>query len=70
MTASWSTPEHGSAQLSAHLVDEYAGVLRRPVVEAEVAAAARELRGQVPPGSLAEMLHRLVAYRLLERVEP
>jgi hypothetical protein len=51
------------------LVSEFAGVRSRDAVEAEVAAADRELRGQVPPGAIPEMLHRLVAARLAE-VEP
>jgi hypothetical protein len=46
------------------LVAEFAGVRPRAAVEAEVAAAGRELRGQVPAGAMAEMLHRLVAARL------
>ena len=48
------------------LVIEFADVMPRGVVEAEVAAADRELRGQVPTGAMAEMLHRLVAARLEE----
>jgi hypothetical protein len=46
------------------LVREFATVAPRGAVEAEVAAADRELRGQVPEGGFAEMLHRLVAARL------
>lgn len=46
------------------LVAEFAGVRSRSDVEAEVVAADLELRGQVPAGALAEMLHRLVAARL------
>jgi hypothetical protein len=46
---------------------EFDGVLPRGIVEAEVAAAAEELRGQVPPGSLDELLHRLAGHRLRER---
>jgi hypothetical protein len=45
------------------LVEEYAA-WPREAVEAEVVAADRELRGQVPAGAMAEMLHRLVAARL------
>lgn len=51
-------------QLSA----EFAGILPHVIVEAEVAAAEAELRGQVPPGSLDELLHRLAGHRLRERV--
>jgi hypothetical protein len=46
------------------LVSEFAGMRSRDAVEAEVEAADRELRGQVPPGAVPEMLHRLVAARL------
>ena len=46
------------------LVAEFADQRPREEVEAEVAAADRELRGQVPAGAMAEMLHRLVAARL------
>jgi hypothetical protein len=44
-------------------------VLPRVAVEAMVEEAAAELRGQVPPGSLDEMVHRLAGYRLRETVE-
>ena len=47
---------------------EFDGVLPCVIVEAEVAAAEAELRGQVPPGALDEMLHRLAGYRLRQRV--
>jgi hypothetical protein len=46
------------------LVSEFAGVRSRHAVEAEIEAADRELRGQVPQGAIPEMLHRLVAARL------
>lgn len=46
------------------LVSEFAGLRSRDAVEAEVEAADRELRGQVPRGAVPEMLHRLVAARL------
>ncbi|HZG92005.1 MAG TPA: hypothetical protein VEZ42_17475 [Pseudonocardia sp.] len=46
------------------LVAEFAGVLPREAVEAEVAEADRELRGQVPGGAMAELVHRLVTARL------
>jgi hypothetical protein len=50
-------------QLSA----EFDGILPRVIVEAEVAVAEAELRGQVPSGSLDELLHRLAGHRLRER---
>jgi hypothetical protein len=46
---------------------EFDGVLPRATVEAEVEEAEAELRGQVPPGSLDELLHCLAGYRLRER---
>jgi hypothetical protein len=48
------------------LAVEFDGVLSPFAVAAEVIAAEAELRGQVPPGSLDEMLHRLVGQRLRE----
>jgi hypothetical protein len=65
-----SAPAHGhGSELTAvvdRLVIQFADVMPRGAVEAEVAAADRELRGQVPSGAMAEMLHRLVAARLEE----
>lgn len=52
--------------VAVRLAAQFAGVLPRRVVAAEVAAAERELRGQVPPAALAEMLHRLAEVRLHE----
>ena len=52
------------AVVLAELVRSFAGQLPRRVVADEVDRAARELRGQVPPGSLAELMHRLAAHRL------
>jgi hypothetical protein len=46
---------------------EFDGVLPHCIVEAEVAAAEEELRGQVPLGSLDELLQRLAGHRLRER---
>lgn len=46
---------------------EFDGVLPSVIVEAEVATAEAELRGQVPPGSLDELLHHLAGYRLRQR---
>ena len=49
------------------LAAEFDGVLPCAIVEAEVAAAEAELCGQVPPGSLDELLHHLAGYRLRQR---
>lgn len=56
-------------ELADDLGEQFAATLPRAVVEAEVATAERELTGQVPEGSLAELLHRLVVCRLRQRAE-
>ena len=48
----------------AELSRAFAGQLPRGVVADEVGRAPRELRGQVPSGSLPELLHQLAAHRL------
>jgi hypothetical protein len=57
----------GRSAVARQLSVEFDGVLPRGIVEAEVAAAEAELRGQVSPGSRDELLHRLAGYRLRER---
>jgi hypothetical protein len=57
----------GRQEVARRLTVEFDGVLPRVAVEAEVEAAELELRGQIPPGSLDEMLHRLARHRLRER---
>jgi hypothetical protein len=57
----------GRQEVARRLTVEFDGVLPRVAVEAEVEAAEPELRGQVPPGSLDEMVHRLAGQRLRER---
>jgi len=52
--------------VGAELVLRYRDVLPDTVVEAAVAAAAGELRGQVLPEAFGELLHQLAAYRLEE----
>jgi hypothetical protein len=54
--------------LADQLRAEFAGV-PRAVLDAEITVAERELAGQVPAGSLAELLHRLVAWRLRQRAQ-
>jgi hypothetical protein len=56
-----------TAELTEHFNREFTPELDPDVVEAEVATAERELRGQVPPGSLEELMHRLVGWRLRQR---
>lgn len=48
----------------AELTLAFAGRLPHRVIADEVGRAARELHGQVPTGSLAELLHRLAVHRL------
>jgi hypothetical protein len=67
MPASGHPPISHATQVAEHLTAEFGGVLPQVVVEAEVEAAEQELRGQVHPESLDELLHRLAAYRLHER---
>ncbi|HYH30439.1 MAG TPA: hypothetical protein VD903_08645 [Pseudonocardia sp.] len=55
-------------EIATRLALEYAGVLSPGAVAAEVRAAERDLLGQVPAGSLDELLHRLAGQRLAERV--
>jgi hypothetical protein len=62
------SPAGRRSELTRRLAVEYDGVLPQVTVEAEVRAAETELRGQVPAGSLDEMIHRLAGYRLAERV--
>jgi hypothetical protein len=52
--------------VGAQLVIRYRDVLPDTVVEATVAAASGELRGQVPPDAFGELLYQLAAYRLEE----
>ena len=54
--------------IARQLAAEFDGIAPA-AVEAEVEEAAAELRGQVPAGSLDEMVHRLAGYRLRETVE-
>ena len=58
----------GVSAASERLAVEFTGVLPRAAIDAEVRVAELELRGQVPAGSLDEMLHRLAGHRLRERV--
>jgi hypothetical protein len=62
-------PTATGRELTEQLSREFAATLPRTVVEAEVTTAERELHGQVPAGSVAELLHRLVMCRLRQRVQ-
>ncbi|HWM03043.1 MAG TPA: hypothetical protein VNP92_12000 [Actinophytocola sp.] len=52
--------------VGAELVLRFRDVLPDSVVEAAVATAAGELRGQVPQDAFGELLHQLAAHRLHE----
>ena len=56
------------AGIVADLLAVFDGLLPRRVVLDEIGRAERELRGQIPAGARAEMLHRLAAHRLGRRV--
>jgi hypothetical protein len=53
--------------VGASLLLRFRDVLSDMVIEAAVADAARELRGQVPPGAFGALLYQLAAYRLHEQ---
>lgn len=57
-------PSVDRSDVTRRLTEEFSGLVPDDVVRLEVEIAARELRGQVPTGALAEMLHRLAAQRL------
>jgi hypothetical protein len=46
------------------LAAEFNGVLPRAIVSRTVLRAHQDLDGQIVPGALAEMLHRLARHRL------
>ncbi|QFZ19498.1 hypothetical protein [Saccharothrix syringae] len=46
------------------LADEFKGLVPETVVTSTVLGARQDLEGQIQPGALAEMLHRLARYRL------
>ena len=52
--------------VTAHLASEFGGAVPPTLVAVVVRDAERDLRGQVVPGALGEMLHRLAAVRLQE----
>jgi hypothetical protein len=54
--------------VGADLLLRFRDMLPDPVIEAAVADAAGELRGQVPPDAFGELLHQLATYRLHEQV--
>lgn len=56
-------------EVADRLAMEFEGVHPQVAVDVEVGVAELELRGQVPAGSLDEMVHRLAAHRLRERAE-
>lgn len=69
MSTHVETVTNGLDQVCEMLVTEFAGRLDERIVRFEVASAERELRGQVPPGSVEEMAHRLATQRLHQRCQ-
>lgn len=65
MTASAPSPVGVCEGVVATLAGEF-GRVPPDVVAAVVRDAERDLNGQVPSGSLGELLHRLAAYRLTQ----
>lgn len=53
-----------AAAVALALESEFRDRLPTGSVAAVLAAARRDLEGQVPPAALGEMLHRLASYRL------
>jgi hypothetical protein len=60
---------HRHREVADRLAVEFEGVLPQVAVDGEVRVAELELQGQVPAGSLDEMVHHLAAHRLRERAE-
>ncbi|MFR9805477.1 hypothetical protein ACL02T_24800 [Pseudonocardia sp. RS010] len=50
------------------LAEEFAEIVPTWLVQAEVRRAESDLRGQVPGGSLPELVHRLARERLRQRL--
>jgi hypothetical protein len=66
MTAHGESPTGLMGAVTARLASEFGGAVPPALVAAVVRDAERDLRGQVVPGALGEMLHRLAAVRLQE----
>ncbi len=66
MTVHGESPTGVLLAVTAHMASEFGGAVPPTLVAAVVRDAERDLRGQVVPGSLGEMLHRLAAVRLQE----
>jgi hypothetical protein len=67
MPADLHSPPDCVAAVTDDLAAEFAGRLPFDVVSEEVATAECDLRGQVSPPALAELLHRLAEHRCHER---
>lgn len=66
MTVHRESPTGELHSVHEHLAAEFDGVVPPTVVAVVVRDAERDLQGQVVPGALDEMLHRLVEVRLHE----
>jgi hypothetical protein len=62
-------PADDVGSVAADLVLRFRDVLPDTVIEAAVAVAAGELRGQVPADAFGELLHQLATFRLREQAE-
>ena len=66
MTVHRESPTGVMGAVTARMASEFGGAVPPTLVAAVVRDAERDLRGQVVPGALGEMLHRLAAVRLQE----
>ena len=66
MTVHGESPTGALDAVTEYMASEYDGVVPPALVAVVVRDAERDLRGQVVPGALGEMLHRLAAFRLHE----
>ncbi len=66
MTIHRASPTGVMGAVTARMASEFGGAVPPTLVAAVVRDAERDLRGQVVPGALDEMLHRLAAVRLQE----
>lgn len=64
MTTAYVDRMESVADVAERLMVTYDGIVPLRMVTNVVLEAARDLRGQVPPGALAEMLHQLAHHRL------
>jgi hypothetical protein len=66
MTVHGESPTGALRAVTDHMAAEFGEIVPPALVAAVVRDAECDLRGQVAPGALGEMLHRLAAVRLQE----